>query len=65
MVVMMRILVMVEMVVMMMMIVVAAAIAIVIVMIVTYEVDTDLWEFQSFLGHAASASSMASPFLRR
>lgn len=64
MVVMMRILVMVEMVVMMMMIV-AAAIAIVIVMIVTYEVDTDLWEFQSFLGHAASASSMASPFLRR
>ena len=48
-----------------MMIMVATVIAIVIVMIVTYELDTDLREFQSFLGHAASASSMASPFLSR
>lgn len=47
------------------MMVVVTAVIIMIMMMVTYELDMDLWEFQSFLGHVTSGSSVASPFLSR
>lgn len=54
--------------VMMRMVVIVMMVVIVIIMImltVMYELDTDLWEFKSSIGHATRGSSMASPFLSR
>lgn len=51
--------------VLMVMMVVVAAVVRMITMMVTNELDMNLWEFQSFLGHVTSGSSVASPFLSR
>lgn len=44
---------------------VAAAIVMIVMIVTMYELDTVLWELQSFLSHVTRDSSMASPSLSR